>query len=218
MDQTLRAIYMIRDVERFPSCSVRNEGDPESDSSNGGKDATNGRRAQSIRQVFQAIQALAEHALSEEEQITQSRVAQEHLNEHASRCFTRNPVAQPRITSSHVKVFPAEATCLAEEEAHADLEGCWRQKWSEDGEKAIRTAGRQQRLNARRDLVQPKLQDLEEARHLGQAAIRTGRNVLRNHSRNMPATSPQVHATQATLETDLATQMRPESGRATMYP
>ncbi|KAE8992088.1 hypothetical protein PR001_g21041 [Phytophthora rubi] len=122
------------------------------------------------------------------------------------------------MASNDVKVIQAEATCLTEEEAHADLEEYSRQQWSEDGEKAIRTAGSSTALQARRDLVQQKLQDLEEARHLGQATIRTRRNVLRNHARNMPATSPQVQGTQATLETDLATQMRPEPGRATMYP
>ncbi|KAE8899992.1 hypothetical protein PF005_g29754 [Phytophthora fragariae] len=65
------------------------------------------------------------------------------------------------MASNDVKVIQAEATCLTEEEAHADLEEYSRQQWSEDGEKAIRTAGSSTAFQARRVLVQQKLQDLE---------------------------------------------------------
>lgn len=74
-------------------------------------DATNARRDPIVRLVFQAIPALVKQVLSMTEQITQSHVAHEDLNEHALRYLTRNSVA------NDVTVIQAEATCLAKEEA-----------------------------------------------------------------------------------------------------
>ncbi|KAE9309315.1 hypothetical protein PR003_g20539 [Phytophthora rubi] len=119
----------------------------------------------------------------------------------------------------NVEAIQAEAVRRAQEVAQAELDRRWQQQRSDvEAEKAAWAADFQRQLASQMDIVQQKIREMEEARNLDQATIRTLQNVQRTRSRNIPTTSPQVQGTQATASTDSATLSRTEPVRMAMYP